>query len=81
MIVRKNKHFYLFVSLADQVNYHVVVGRSDRITGPYLDRMGKPLLGDGGTPVIAPMESIVGTAITVLWWMSAPGLIFSSITP
>jgi len=54
VIVRKHGRFYLFVSLADQINYHVVVGRADRITGPYLDRMGKPLLGEGGTPVIAP---------------------------
>jgi arabinan endo-1,5-alpha-L-arabinosidase len=54
VIIRKHGRYYLFVSLGDQINYHVVVGRADHITGPYVDRMGKPLIGDGGTPVIAP---------------------------
>jgi arabinan endo-1,5-alpha-L-arabinosidase len=54
VIIRKHGRYYLFVSLGDQINYHVVVGRADHITGPYVDRMGKPLIADGGTPVIAP---------------------------
>lgn len=33
-------------------NYRVVVGRSRKITGPYLDREGKSMLDGGGTLVI-----------------------------
>ena len=33
--------------------YNVKVGRSEHITGPYLDRDGKSLVDDGGTPVLA----------------------------
>lgn len=61
VIIYKHGRFYLFVSLADQINYHVVVGRADRITGPYLDRMGRPMLGNGGTTVIAPYGKYRGS--------------------
>lgn len=56
-IVRRNGYYYLFVSFdfccrGARSTYHVRVGRSRRVTGPYVDRDGKPLLEGGGTLVI-----------------------------
>ena len=33
--------------------YHVVVGRSKKVTGPYLDRAGKDMNAGGGSLIIA----------------------------
>jgi arabinan endo-1,5-alpha-L-arabinosidase len=48
--------FYLFVSFdfccrGKRSTYHIRVGRSDSMTGPYVDRDGIPLLQGGGTMV------------------------------
>lgn len=56
-IVRHAGYWYLFVSYdrcCRGVNstYNVVVGRSKAITGPYVDKDGKPLPEGGGTLVI-----------------------------
>lgn len=56
-IVYRAPYYYLFASFdfcCRGVNstYHVVVGRSTSITGPYLDRTGLPMLQAGGTPVV-----------------------------
>ncbi|WP_245705530.1 arabinan endo-1,5-alpha-L-arabinosidase [Chitinophaga filiformis] len=56
-IFRKGKYYYLFVSRdyccrAEKSTYKVVVGRSEKVQGPYLDRQGVPLQLDGGTLVI-----------------------------
>lgn len=55
-------YYYLFVShglccpgegrSVDDLSYRVVVGRSDSISGPYVDRDGKALLDGGGTLVV-----------------------------
>lgn len=56
-IVRRNGWWYLFVSFdlccrgADST-YNIVVGRSKKVTGPYIDRDGRPMLEGGGTQVI-----------------------------
>jgi arabinan endo-1,5-alpha-L-arabinosidase len=53
-IVRRGNLWYLFASF-DQCcqgiasTYNVRVGRSDSLTGPYMDRDGVPLLEGGGT--------------------------------
>jgi arabinan endo-1,5-alpha-L-arabinosidase len=57
-IVRHDGWWYLFVSFdrccrGAESSYHVVVGRSRRVTGPYVDREGKPMTEGGGTLVIA----------------------------
>jgi arabinan endo-1,5-alpha-L-arabinosidase len=55
-IIRKGGFYYLFVSF-DQCcrgvtsTYRVMVGRSEDVTGPYVDRDGAPMLEDGGTQV------------------------------
>jgi arabinan endo-1,5-alpha-L-arabinosidase len=37
--------------------YNVVVGRASRVTGPYSDRAGKPMMEGGGTSVIKSHDS------------------------
>jgi arabinan endo-1,5-alpha-L-arabinosidase len=60
-IIRKGDFYYLFVSFdfccrgADST-YHVVVGRSEAVTGPYADRDGVAMLEGGGTQVTFPTE-------------------------
>ncbi|MCE5184685.1 MAG: arabinan endo-1,5-alpha-L-arabinosidase [Planctomycetaceae bacterium] len=50
--------WYLFASFdfccrGAKSNYNIVVGRSKNITGPYVDRAGKPMLQGGGTVILA----------------------------
>ena len=50
--------YYLFVSFDHccrgvNSDYKVMVGRSRSLTGPYVDRAGKPMLEGGGTLVLA----------------------------
>jgi arabinan endo-1,5-alpha-L-arabinosidase len=57
-IVHKGHFFYLFVSVdyccrGAQSTYKVMVGRSTKITGPYLDAAGKPMIEGGGTLVLS----------------------------
>ena len=56
-IVRRGDYWYLFASYdlcckGIDSTYKVKVGRSRKVTGPYVDRTGKPLTEDGGTLVI-----------------------------
>jgi arabinan endo-1,5-alpha-L-arabinosidase len=53
-IVRRGRHYYLFVSFdlccrGKDSTYNIRVGRSNRITGPYRDREGKAMMEGGGT--------------------------------
>jgi arabinan endo-1,5-alpha-L-arabinosidase len=57
-IIRHDGWWYLFVSFdfccrGAKSTYNVVVGRSRQVTGPYVDKSGKPMLEGGGTLVIA----------------------------
>jgi arabinan endo-1,5-alpha-L-arabinosidase len=56
-IFHHGAYYYLFVSWdyccrAEKSDYKVVVGRSPRITGPYLDKSGKPMDQNGGTLLV-----------------------------
>ncbi|MGA2326312.1 MAG: arabinan endo-1,5-alpha-L-arabinosidase [Bryobacteraceae bacterium] len=56
-IIRHGRYWYLFASFdfccrGTKSTYNVVVGRSRRIPGPYLDQTGKAMTEGGGTPVI-----------------------------
>lgn len=56
-IVRRDGYWYLFASYdfccrGTNSTYNVKVGRSRKVTGPYVDRTGKPLAEDGGTQVV-----------------------------
>jgi arabinan endo-1,5-alpha-L-arabinosidase len=53
-IFKKNNYFYLFVSFdfcckGKESTYKVMVGRSEKIQGPYLDKDGKRMDEGGGT--------------------------------
>ena len=57
-IVQHDGYWYLFVSFdlccrGAKSTYNVVVGRSRQVTGPYVDKAGKPMTEGGGTLVIA----------------------------
>ncbi len=56
-IVRHDGFFYLFTSWdlccrGVRSTYHTTVGRSKKVTGPYLDEAGKPLAEGGGTDLL-----------------------------
>lgn len=56
-IVEHAGFYYLFVSKdfccrGVDSTYNIAVGRSESVTGPYVDADGVPLLEDGGTPVL-----------------------------
>ncbi|RYY29663.1 MAG: arabinan endo-1,5-alpha-L-arabinosidase [Chitinophagaceae bacterium] len=56
-IYKKDKYYYLFVSWdyccrGEKSNYKVVMGRSEKLTGPYLDKSGKSMLDNGGSIII-----------------------------
>ncbi len=40
--------------------YNIVVGRSRKVTGPYLDNMGRDMLKGGGKMVIAASDRLIG---------------------
>ena len=57
-IIRKNGYYYLFVSFdfccrGKDSTYNIRVGRARRVTGPYIDRSGKPMMEGAGTLVVA----------------------------
>lgn len=56
-IIRHGGYWYLFVSFdfccrGTKSTYNVMVGRSRNITGPYVDKTGKPMIEGDGTLVI-----------------------------
>jgi len=57
-IIRRNGYYYLFVSFdfccrGKDSTYNIRVGRARQLTGPYVDRSGKPMTDGGGTLVVA----------------------------
>lgn len=57
-LISRNGHWYLFVSFdrccqGVDSTYNVRVGRSDTLTGPYVDRDGVPLTEGGGTQILS----------------------------
>lgn len=56
-IVHHGDYYYLFVSFdlccrGTQSTYRTMVGRSSKISGPYLDQEGTPMLKGGGTQLL-----------------------------
>ena len=64
-IVRHGDYFYLFTSWdlccrGTKSTYKTMVGRSKKVTGPYLDTTGKRLDEGGGTQLLQPNEKWLG---------------------
>jgi arabinan endo-1,5-alpha-L-arabinosidase len=64
-IFRHNKFYYLFVSFdycckGIESNYKIMVGRSMELPGPYIDRLGFPMLMGGGTLVLSGNKDYPG---------------------
>ena len=60
-IIRRGDFYYLFVSFdfccrGSDSTYHVRMGRSESVTGPYVDRDGVEMLEGGGTQVTFPTQ-------------------------
>lgn len=56
-LFKKGKYYYLFVSVdfccrGMKSDYKVVVGRSEKVTGPYVDKNNIPMMQGGGSLVI-----------------------------
>ena len=56
-IFKKGGYYYLFVSFdyccrGAKSNYKVMVGRSEKVTGPYIDKVGAKMTLGGGSPVV-----------------------------
>ena len=64
-IHKRDKYFYLFASIGkccEQMNstYSVVVGRSENLLGPYVDRNGKPMLDNGYEMLLSGNDRFAG---------------------
>lgn len=64
-IVRHQDYYYLFVSFdlccrGKRSTYRTMVGRSKKVTGPYRDEQGKPMLQGGGTQLLAANQRWLG---------------------
>ncbi|HEY7773447.1 MAG TPA: family 43 glycosylhydrolase [Marinagarivorans sp.] len=64
-VIYRQGYYYLFVSLGkccDGVNstYHIVYGRAEKITGPYLDKNGVDMMNGGGTVLDAGNDVWIG---------------------
>lgn len=64
-IFKKNGYYYLFVSWdvccrGEDSTYKVIIGRSESITGPYLDKEGENMVHGGGSLVLQGNENYAG---------------------
>lgn len=60
-IIKRAQYYYLFVSLDHccrglKSDYNVVVGRSPKVEGPYVDKTGEKLNNGGGTLIASGNE-------------------------
>lgn len=81
-------HYYLLVAwgwCCRGVNstYNIRVGRSDKITGPYLDRTGKDMLKGGGTLLLGTTGPLIGPGQPSLFTddKNTPHLVFHFYDP
>jgi arabinan endo-1,5-alpha-L-arabinosidase len=64
-IVHHGGYYYLFASWdlccrGTKSSYRTVVGRSKEITGPFLDRSGRPMIEGGGTEILRANDAWLG---------------------
>jgi arabinan endo-1,5-alpha-L-arabinosidase len=64
-IIRRGDYYYLFLSFdrccaGVRSTYNIRVGRSEEVTGPYVDAIGVPMTRGGGTVVLAGYGRVRG---------------------
>lgn len=64
-LIRRGEYYYLFVNHGQccrgiHSTYEILVGRSQQIEGPYVDRQGNTLLDGGGTLVLGSYGPMIG---------------------
>jgi arabinan endo-1,5-alpha-L-arabinosidase len=64
-IIHRGDYYYLFASFdfccrGVRSNYNIRVGRCKDITGPYVDKTGKPMLEGGGTLILETAGRYIG---------------------
>jgi arabinan endo-1,5-alpha-L-arabinosidase len=64
-VLKKGSYYYLFVSFdyccrGLKSNYKIMAGRSEKVSGPYLDRNGKKLTAGGGTLILQGNDKWAG---------------------
>ncbi len=64
-LVHRDGYYYLFVSRDSccqglDSTYSIAVGRSESVTGPYVDSLGNNMLFDGGEVVLSTLGDMVG---------------------
>jgi arabinan endo-1,5-alpha-L-arabinosidase len=64
-LLRRGDFYYLFVNWGlccrgTNSTYEIRVGRSARVTGPYVDRDGKDMVDGGGSPFLATAGRLIG---------------------
>ncbi|MDE6722076.1 MAG: family 43 glycosylhydrolase [Bacteroidaceae bacterium] len=64
-IIKHGKYYYLFVSFdyccrGERSTYRTVVGRSKKVTGPYVDSKGQLMTKGGGDTLIGPNDDYFG---------------------
>jgi arabinan endo-1,5-alpha-L-arabinosidase len=64
-IIEKEGYYYLFTSwdqccAGTDSTYKIAVGRSESVTGPYVDQQGQPLTNGGGTVILESEGNQIG---------------------
>ncbi len=81
-IFKKGKYFYLFVSFdfcckGAQSDYKIAIGRSEKVTGPYLDRAGKRMDEGGGTILLAGNATYPGVGHSATYTFDGKDYLFA----
>lgn len=64
-VIRHSRYYYLFVSFdlccrGTHSTYRTMVGRASRVTGPYVDADGRPMLKGGGSQLLSANQRWLG---------------------
>lgn len=64
-VIRRGRYYYLFVSFdlccrGTHSTYRTMVGRASRVTGPYVDADGRPMLKGGGSQLLSANQRWLG---------------------
>ena len=80
-IFKKDKYYYLFVSFdfccrGKDSNYKIMVGRSEKVTGPYLDKDGLRMDQGGGSLLLAGNHKYPGVGHNAVYTFEGKDYLF-----